>query len=350
MRTFDHEKRQVSISFDNAPFPLAMSALMTETGAAIVWGRDCDDTVVSGVFVEQDLYSLLLALAKRYGMQLSEIEGVFFLGVGTSSDLVSTVVRAPTSSTTLTQDLRGILSEYGKISQVGSSLIISDYLYNVKKAHQVISSLRADELRAYVVEVFFIRMYDSDLVDMQVRLAAENVDLFSCSWNLDQLFRATLDFSGSRSRARIVKHPILYLTEGTQTTFEVGTDIVREQASVSAEGYSTISGYKTFSDGVRLVLRPTRVSSDVVSLDVDLSVSDFDENSGTSGIPATSKSSITAPGVLVSDGGVYFLGSLQLQNLSRTFGIVSMKGENSDEILTVWVKLREIGVEAIDKL
>jgi hypothetical protein len=48
--------------------------------------------------------------------------------------------------------------------------------------------------------------------------------------------------------------------------FEDGSDLVLEQKSVSGEGYSTTTGYQTFSDGLKLQLCLNRVSGNTYSV------------------------------------------------------------------------------------
>ena len=98
----------------------------------------------------------------------------------------------------------------------------------------------------------------------------------------------------------------MYLSEGRTASLSVGSELIRSKNSISTEGYSTVSGYERFSDGIEVTLRPARVDSHLISLDVSLSVSKFDDGSITE-IPANEKSSLVSPGVLVTDGTILFL-------------------------------------------
>ncbi|MDO4628578.1 MAG: hypothetical protein Q4C70_05300 [Planctomycetia bacterium] len=341
------EKRKIKMSFSSAPFPVAMSTLMAETGASVFWSRDCDETIIDGVYEDTGLYEFLLGLAKRNSLQLTDLGGAYFIGSGSKSDIVSTCVRVPMSDvSSLCTAFTGCLSEYGSVSAVGSCLVLSDYLYNVRRMLDMISVMREAGLRGYIAELFFIRMKDSDLLDIQAKLSAEGVDLLATSVNLDNLFRLVLDVSGTSSRIRVVNRPILYLAEGRPSRLEVGNEIQKSQSVVSSEGYSSISGYKSFSDGVSISLTPFRLTSDLISLDVEMVVSQFSESdSKYSDIPETSKSSIISPGVILADGSVYFLGSLQQQKKERGFSFFGVTDSKSDEIITVWVKIREINLK-----
>ncbi|MDO4628511.1 MAG: hypothetical protein Q4C70_04965 [Planctomycetia bacterium] len=342
---FQQVEGRISMTFDNTPFPLAMTEISNQTGVSIVWGKDADNTYISGTFTETDVNALLLAIARRYEMGLSDFDGVLFMGKPSQADFYSFVLRVPFNDKNLLAPLQACLSETGKIEVFGTCYVVSDYVYNIKKVVSVVSSLREKMGRSYVAEVFFIRMRNSQLIDIQAELATEGVDLFSCSWNLDTLFSAYLTVDGGLSETRILNTPRLYLSEGRSATLSVGTELTRSRSSVSAEGYSTVSGYDKFTDGVEITLCPARVSSDVISVDVNLSVSRFDEGSG-SEVPKNSKSSIISPGVLVTDGSVYFLGSLDVSEKSRAFRLFGVTDSIIDEVVTIWLKIRELSLKS----
>ncbi|MBP3695247.1 MAG: hypothetical protein J6J31_12535 [Thermoguttaceae bacterium] len=332
---------KISMSFDQAPFSVAMAEISSVTGVPIVWGQEADKTYISGIYEEVDVNSLLLAIGKRYGLGLSNLDGVYFMGTPSQSDFVSIVVRSPFADPQLMPAVQSCLSENGKIAVFGSCYVISDYVYNVRKVVGVIDSLREKMGRSYIAELFFIRCKSSELLNLQAKLETEAVDLFSCSWNLEELFSALLSVEGTRQVRMIQNTPRLYLSEGRQATLTVGSELVRSRSSVSSEGYSTVSGYEKFNDGIEVSLTPSRIGDSLISLDVDLSVSKFDSDS-LSDVPKNDKSSIVSPGVLVTDGGVYFLGSLQMQEQSRGSNFFGVNSVDSDELITVWVKIREV--------
>lgn len=339
--------KMISLTFEASPLPVALSAISAECGVAIVWSKDIDDTLISGVFEEEEVGVLLLAIAKRYDLQLADLGGLYFLGTGNSSDRISIVLRSPSTEVEVVKAaLISCLSDFGKVDFVGSSLIVSDYFYNVKRIVEVVQKLRDDSLRAYIAEVYFLRMKDSDLLDLQARLRVKDVDIFSCTFNIKTLFSAYLDVTGSMVRSRVDNRPILYLTEGRKSVLEVGSEVVRSEYSVSAEGYSTTSGYKTFSDGVRLELTPYRINTDVISLDVSLSVSEFIESETLKDdtIPTIKKSVIESPGILLKDGEVFFVGSLRISQTVKGGQLFGISGNRSDEIVTVWIQVRELGL------
>lgn len=337
------EKIQITLTFDQAPISQALAEISAQTGASIVWSKEADSTYISGTFSGVDVNNLLLAIAKRYGLEMTILEDVFYLGPPSQSDFVSVVVRSPYVDDELLPSLQNCLSDFGKIGKFASCYIVSDYIYNVKKVLDVIKVLREKLGRAYIAEVYFIRMKNSDLLDLQIKLDAENVDLFACSWTLDELFRATLGIEGGRSISSSVNVPRLYLSEGRTSTLSVGEELTKSKSQISSEGYSTVSGYDKFTDGVEITLTPARVAENLIAVDVNLSVSKFEDSAEE--IPANAKSSIRSPGVLVADGRVSFLGALQTKQETKGLKIFGGSVSKTDEIVTIWLKIREVSLK-----
>ena len=317
----------------------------------MVWSKDADGTYITGTFTAVDVNNLLLAIAKRYGLEMTFLDDVIYLGSASQSNFVSYVVRSPYIDEGVLESLQSCLSEYGKIGRYGTCYIISDYIYNVKKVLEVVKVLREKLGRSYIAEIFFLRMRNSDLLDLQVKLDAENVDLFACSWTLDELFRATIGIDGGRSFSTVTNVPRLYLSEGRKSVLSVGQELTKARNQVSSEGYSSVSGYDKFNDGVEISLTPSRVAENLISVDVELSVSKFDDSN--EDIPANKKSLIQSPGVLVTDGKIFFLGSLETNEETKGLKIFGVSGSKTGEIVTIWLKIREVSLQkqkiAIDK-
>lgn len=332
----------VSMSFDNVPFGVAMSNISAESGVTIVWGLDADETVISGVYTDVSISQLLLAISRRYNMQLVNLgEGVFFIGVGSRSDIVSLVVRSPSSDVSeCVKSLEGCCSEFGRISSIGNCILVSDYLDQVKKIHSVCEKIRENSSCSYVAEVYFLRMKNSDLLDLQARLEAKNVDLFSTPVNIKNLFSMYLEVTGTRVNLSSETRPILYLSEGREGIFQVGTERVREIKAVSSEGYVSTTSFESITDGMNIRMKVNKHTSDFLSCDFDLSISSFGENDE-NGNPVISKSALSLPGILVRDTGVYFLGCVKKKEDSSGLGILSMNLQKNDELITVWLKIRE---------
>jgi hypothetical protein len=101
-------------------------------------------------------------------------------------------------------------------------------------------------------------------------------------------------------------------------------------------------GYDKFQDGIQLSLLLNRVSDERYSLDMELEVSMFDKSDTASAIPAKGTSILKSPGMLIRDGGVVYAGSLKRRDAGKYFGLFSFDNSRGSDLLTIWVRCREI--------
>lgn len=342
------EKRTLQMSFDKAPFGVAMSTITTETGVPICWAAECDETIVSGVYNGNNIYDVLTAIARRNGFRLTKIGDMYFLGQQVKGDNYSAVIRSPSCDiTNLQAMLSNVVSETGSVSINGGVIVATDDIDHLQKFVSVVNQYRDLTSRGYVAEVYFMRMSNKDLLDLQAKLEVSGIDLLSSTITLSTLFNLYLDSNASSKRVHIDNRPVLYLSEGRKTTFSVGSDITMERKSISSEGYSTTTGYQKFSDGLNIDMTCNRISKGLYSVDFNLTVSKFsDSGDVTKGIvPQVDKSALMCPGILVKDGGVLLVGSLSQKEINRGYGIFTVSGGKNDEIITIWLRLRELNLE-----
>jgi hypothetical protein len=333
-----------TVRFDDISFCNAMSVISSQTGVAIVWSSECDNVIVSGIFENQTVSGILSVIARRCNASLAEVGGVFYIGSEKKTDNVISVVRLPAAdSKEVLDSVKTSMSEFGSVSVIGSCLWVSDRIDNVRKVVFAVENLRNRLNRSYIAEVFFIRVREQDLLQLQASLRINQVDIFASSFNVEQLFSMFVNADGSLGSVSVDHRPVLYLTEGRKSTFEDGSDIVLERKSISPEGYSTTTGYEKFTDGLKITMGLNRINDVTYSLDLDLSVAVFQESEKQTGVvPRTDRSTLQHPGMLVTDGGVYYAGSIRRKTDNNSFGIFTYRNEKLDDILTVWVRVREL--------
>jgi hypothetical protein len=132
------------------------------------------------------------------------------------------------------------------------------------------------------------------------------------------------------------------LSEGRKVVFTDGREIVRERSSMSDTGVSTPTNYSRFTDGVSLSMLLSRVNEGLYSVDFDLSISVFDKSDSKAVVPASDKSQLVSEGLLLRDSQVYYVGSLKRDNVSNKGGLFSFDGGESHDILTIWIRVREL--------
>ena len=335
------EVRLVTARFSGCNFRDGMRQLTELTGRPISWDKSLDNETIEGVFVDEPLEEVLQIFARRLNVQVSESQGMYFLGMVRPGDHVSAVVRVPPVSR---EELQSALTSMGsgKATIIGSFIWITDTFENVQKLVSDLDLIRDRSARSYLAEVYFIFVREDDFLRLTADLRINQVDIFSSAFNISQLFSMFVDADGRLGSTVIDTRPVLLLSEGRKATFEVGNEITRERRAVTDQGIISTIGFDRFQDGIILSLMLTRVSDDHYSLDLDLEVSTFDKSDTTSIIPAKSTSVLKSPGMLIRDGGVVYAGSLKRRDAGKVFGVFSLDGSRMSELLTIWVRCREI--------
>jgi hypothetical protein len=341
-RDFLEESRLVTVRFEGCKFSEGMRQLSELTGKPISWDKSLDNEVLIGTFVEQPVSVILDSFSRRFNVSVIDTSGMYFIGTRNDSDLVSAVVRVPpVAREELQSSLEKIVSSTGNAVILGSFIWISDTFSNVQKFVSDLDLIREKSERSYLAEIFFIRVDEDDFLRLTADLRISQVDIFSSSFNVEQLFSMFVNAEGKLGSTVVDTRPVLTLSEGRKATFEVGTEITKERKAVSENNIISTLGYDKFQDGIQLSLLLSRVSDERYSVDMDLEVSSFDK-AVTSEIPDKKTSVLRSPGLLVRDGGVVYAGSLKRKDASKVFGIFSLDGARSTDLLTIWVRCREI--------
>ena len=332
----------VSIRLEGVAFSQAMRLISDMTQVPVVWASSLDHQIITASFIDIPLGSVLETLSRRTGANVSEVGAVYYIGEARREDTVSAVLRmVPVDPAELQSALERVSTEHGVVSILGSTIWISDKLEAVRKMVQDIETLRDRSKRSYVAEVFFLRMREDDFVRVTGDLRINAIDVFASSFNMDSLFSMFLDASAKSGNVIVDQRPTMFLSEGRESRFEVGSEIVRERRAVSREGIIETVGYEKFSDGIDLRLKLSRVSETKYMIDVNLSVSIFDK-SDPSGIPALNKSVLSSPGLLVRDGKVYYVGSLRKRETRRVLNLFGIDTGRETDLLTIWLRVREV--------
>ena len=91
-------------------------------------------------------------------------------------------------------------------------------------------------------------------------------------------------------------------------------------------------------------MTPHKLNGGRVALDVDLSISTFDqsEKSGADTVPKSDKSAFTAQGLVLADGKLSYLGSIDRRDESKGLGVFSFSQTKNSDVLTIWGRVREV--------
>lgn len=331
-----------TVAFNGITFKQAMIEISKISNVPIVWAEALDEKIVVGKFENVTLPILLESLGRRINASVTNISGVYFVGEIKKEDTVSAIVRMiPVNPEELVSAFDGVKTEFGVINIVGSVIWISDRLENVRKMINDIEIIRDKNSRSYIAEVYFVRVKEDDFIKVTGDLRINAVDVFSSSFNMNQLFSMFVDGDASVGGVSVDQRPVLYLSEGREAKFEVGSEIVREKKAVNKEGITETTGYEKFNDGIALILKLSKVSDSQLMLDFDLTVSFFDSGD-TASIPKLNKSVLQSPGLLLTDTNVHYIGSLQRKENRKIFSIFGVDNGKATDFLTIWVRVREV--------
>jgi hypothetical protein len=89
------ESRLVTVRFASANFRDVMRQLTELTGHPISWDTSLDDETIDGVFIDKPLGDVLDFLSRRLNVDVTETQGMYFLGTIREGDFVSAVIRVP---------------------------------------------------------------------------------------------------------------------------------------------------------------------------------------------------------------------------------------------------------------
>jgi hypothetical protein len=334
---------QVSIRFDGASFSAAMRLLSERSGLTIVWSRDLDSQQVSGLFVEQSIESVLSALARRYGVHMSRVGSIFYLGVVSQDDVVTAVFRLPPSNKDeVLTGIRGVLSDFGRVSVVGSVVWVSDRFEFVQKILSDVTEITELLNKSYVAEVFFIRISENKFANLAADLRINSVDVFSSAFNIEQLFSCVVSGDASLGGSVVESRPVLYLSEGRVAKLDLGSSITAAKKAVNERGVIETIGYEKFSDGLSLSLLLCRVFEGLYSVALDLSISTFDKIVNDSGVPNSHSQVLKVPGILCNDNSVCFVGQLRKTDKTKNFSVFGFDSDVSTDLITIWLRVREV--------
>jgi hypothetical protein len=334
---------KVSIRFDGASFSSAMRILSERAGITVVWSRELDSQLVNGLFFDQSVDSVLSVLARRYGVHMSRVGGIFYLGVVSQDDVVTAVFRLPPSNKEeVLVGIRGVLSSFGRVSVVGSVVWVSDRFEFVQKILFDVTEITELLNKSYVAEVFFIRISENKFANLAADLRINSIDVFASSFNIEQLFSCVVSGDVSVGGSVVESRPVLYIAEGRVAKLDLGSSITTAKKAVNERGVIETVGYEKFSDGLSLSLLLCRVFEGRYSVDLDLSISTFDKIVNDSGVPNTRSQVLKVPGILCNDNCVCFVGQLRKTDKTKNFSVFGFDRDVSSDLITIWLRVREV--------
>lgn len=340
--------RKLTFAFDGVPLRAALEEISDVANVEVFCSSEVANRPISGYFALREVADLIPLLARTNGLQCVETRGAFYLtaDVNDATAAVPRVYRLPPGEPNrLQKALESVLSEEGELTITGSNVVVYDNLDAQDAVAQLVDALTHNQTATYLCDVYFLRLKYNDYVNLSADLEINSsLDLLEGGFDFDDLLSLYASGDLSNGRNRVDQQPALLLSDGRESTLTVGSEIVKEKRQVSAEGYSSTSGYERFQDGLALSLTPHKLGEGRVALDVELSISTFDqsEKSGADVVPKSDKSELKTEGLVLADGKLSYLGSIDRRDESKGLGLFSFSRTRNSDVVTIWARVREV--------
>ena len=339
---------KLTFSFSGVPLSVACEEISDVAGVDVFCSAEIAQTPITEYFALREVGDILFLLAKSNGFELQEIRGVYFLSqAADDSANVPRVYRLPPGeSVEVLSAVKSCLSETGTCNVTGSVVVVVDALAVHDRLDALFGVLHANLSTSYLCDVYFLRLKYNDYINLSAELEVDSsLDLLEGGFDVEELFSLYASGDLSNGKNRVDQRPALLLSDGQKTTLTVGSEIVKEKKQVSAEGYSSTSGYERFQDGLELSLTPRKLDNGLIALDLDLSISTFDQSEtggDSSVVPKSDKSSLVTKGLVVRDGRLNYVGSIDRRDESKGLGLFTLSRTRNADVVTIWARVREV--------
>ena len=327
----------------------AVSDIALDYGVYVSYSSELSDKNITGVYKDIDLQALLSALALQVDSKLSFDGSIYYIGTNDLTKKYFLVGRCSVSQEDLDKVINSLFKSGDELRAValGNKFLLYDTIDNLKSFCKLLRDYDDLRIKSYLAEVFFIRCDSQDLIDVQAKMDATGIDILKQSWSMKDLFNCYVDGDLKRNRNNLIQRPILYLSEDKEGVLEIGTDLTLEKKAISTEGYTSTTGWQTFSDGLKIKMLLSRLTDSMYQINFDLSISKYDDTGNTVAgvLPEVNRTALTQSGVIVPAGQPVLLGSLATRERRRGIGFITARSENNTDTILVWVRIRELDLK-----
>lgn len=218
-----------------------------------------------------------------------------------------------------------------QFSQFRDRLVVRGYFQDIKELSSLLSSGGLTP-STYVLSVILLRTRRSALRDLQAKIQFESLDLISSGYNLFDVFQAYGAIDILSSSDDLYNEQELYCTSGQKVSFSVGSEVQREERNISDQGTSTISGWRSFDDGITVEATLYDGRGSDIFADLNFESSKFNDSSDIS----KDRTSIQYDRLRVQAGQIYYLCQFADRRSSRSNGLVRLSRSASDDVISVW--------------
>ena len=334
------EQNFVTIRLDGVKLKQALLALSHMTGRSIVWAQELDNQACSGYFTDVPLLTVLDSISRRVGAEIMDIDGVYYLGELRPDDLATAVLPMPPGDTEQVKDSIGnLLSNRGKVSYINSAIIVRDTVEALRKIAESVNQIRANSLRRYVCELWFIRCKRADLIHIGAKLQMQNVDLLTVQ-NARELFKLLLEAEAQFDSVSVLQRPVLQVSEGLKGSITSGREIPLEEKAITEAGAIETTGYDLIQDGIQASVIVHRVSAGLLNCALSLEVSTFDDI--TSDKRPIKDSKTLTSNIILRDGEICLVGGIGHNSSKTGFALITLDYSKQKQTVLIWLRVREL--------
>lgn len=348
-KTSSHkDDKVISIRLDGVKFSTVMKTITDRTGISIAWDSKLDDRPVIGFYKNKKVSVIIESIARRFGSSVTQVDDVWFVGTLKSEDRANYLSYMPTGNDeVITKTIQTMLSESGRVSVLSGSIMVSDHNEKLRKIIRLLEDLKSRSATRYFAEIHFIKVNKDDVLKLGVEFEAKAVNLVN-NTSAEQLFNAMLKADYVGANADVLINPIMFLSEGITSSMTTVQVIPVENKAVTEGGAIETVGYEDLSAGILIKLNCRKLNSDKYTVKLDLEVSSF------TGLTTTDRpikdSRTIDSSIVLHDDETVLIGSIVSKKKASKFTFITGEFENSDEIILIFLKVREFDKSSLSQV
>lgn len=330
-----------SFAFKQCPLSVVVQEISRVYNVSCIISNSIAGVCVDGVFKNLSLDMVVSSVSRSANLTSHFISDrcVVFTSADNAGDVESVIVTCPAPF----MDMDAIRTDEKINCQLlNGVLIISGERNDVKNYIRAINELNNNFVKSYAVEINIVRISRSNYFDLAADLKLSTQNLLTLT-SLTDLVSLVASVDGNFDRNNQMVSSFLYLTEGQESSLDVGTVRQRELRNISTEGYTSTSGFKEFRDGLELKLSCSALSNGLYCLQSDITQSKFRESSDKNDIvPINDTSAVKSNRVIVADNRYCVLAALN--DTSNIVGLRFFGGtrSDSDSMIIIFCKVKRV--------
>ncbi len=324
--------------------------LADKAGISIVCDESLDVRTVNISVKDTDVADVLSVVARRYGVDITQQGGVYYIGSLQAQDraiLVRKVKRL--SAKEITDMVGAISSDVGRVSASSDGLtVVGDRVRVLQNINSMFNQVESAQTNTWVLQMYLISGSNSASREIGLDTAATfdlAASFAAAKSKIDTLgaFNAVLKAARSNSRYEIIAEPMMLLTDGGNSSIQDGETIPIPHRTVSDAGTVTTTGYEYVKTGIVINTALREMSSRAATCNITIDLTQV--TSYVDAAPVTSGQNFKTTAVLES-GGTYLVGSLSRHSArdekkGALFDTLSNKSDAGGNI-EVWLRCYRI--------